>query len=364
MSLTEGIRLPLFKFGRSSSSNYPYVVARIKGKKRLLLKKEQYQKLLNMTLSEIALFMEETMYKKEIDELSLTYRGVDLIEMSLYKNLANSHRQILSFSTGELKKIIALYISKWDVYNIKLILRAAAISIEPKDVINYVVAAGDMDLPLWSDAVKIRDFNTLIEYLLKTDYGGVIGKWKREKGTVDNLPILEDMLDRAYYESRVSMMNDSIEAGKIIKDLFRYEIDMVNLTTMLRLKSENIPYEQYKERFIKYGKDIKMDDIQRLYGMPVRDTLDYVIKIPFYESLKEEAEEYAKEGMLENFIRKLENHYDIAEGKISERYPLSPLPVLNYLHLKWIEINNIRIIARGIERGLSREDISTLLVGV
>ena len=46
----------------------------------------------------------------------------------------------------------------------------------------------------------------------------------------------------------------------------------------------------------------------------------------------------------------------------SHLYPLSIIPIIDYMIHKENEVNNIRIIARGIESGLDKDIINGLLV--
>jgi V/A-type H+-transporting ATPase subunit C len=55
--------------------------------------------------------------------------------------------------------------------------------------------------------------------------------------------------------------------------------------------------------------------------------------------------------------------YHIRQAKkFSHLYPLSVIPVLDYMIHKKMEVDNIRIIARGIESGIDRDTIKGLLV--
>ena len=55
--------------------------------------------------------------------------------------------------------------------------------------------------------------------------------------------------------------------------------------------------------------------------------------------------------------------YEIAQAKkFAHMYPLSVVPVIDYMIHKEIEVNNIRTVARGIESGLDKDIIKGLLV--
>ena len=51
-----------------------------------------------------------------------------------------------------------------------------------------------------------------------------------------------------------------------------------------------------------------------------------------------------------------------ASKNFSHLYPLSVIPVIDFMIHKENEVNNIRIVARGIESGLDKEIIKGLLV--
>ena len=105
------------------SGNYPYVVARVKAKRRNLLPPETYSKFLVMSIPEISRTLGETTYRTEIESLGIKYTGADLIEYTLNLNMANTFKEILGFSKGHLNTMIAHYLSEWDIWNIKAVLR-------------------------------------------------------------------------------------------------------------------------------------------------------------------------------------------------------------------------------------------------
>jgi V/A-type H+-transporting ATPase subunit C len=61
-------------------------------------------------------------------------------------------------------------------------------------------------------------------------------------------------------------------------------------------------------------------------------------------------------------IRALEKDYLIRATKSSYLQPLSILPILDYLIRKKIEVENLRILVRGKEKGLPEQVIREMLV--
>ena len=73
---------------------YPYTYVRTVVMRSLLFKKEDYHKMVKMGFSEIARFLQESNYKKEINALASEYSGADLLELALNKNLCESFKKI------------------------------------------------------------------------------------------------------------------------------------------------------------------------------------------------------------------------------------------------------------------------------
>src|SRR3989338_2280227 len=85
---------------------YPYTYARTAVMKSLLFRESDYHKMLKTGFDEIAKFMQESNYKKEISELAAKHSGADLLESALNKNLANTFKKLIRISPNELGAII------------------------------------------------------------------------------------------------------------------------------------------------------------------------------------------------------------------------------------------------------------------
>ena len=96
-------------------SNYAYVATRARSRRSRLLPSEAYNQLLNLELSEIARYIQDLEYRREIDRYGSKLSGADLIETALVDNLAENIGDFLSFSTGQLREILTIYAEKYSV---------------------------------------------------------------------------------------------------------------------------------------------------------------------------------------------------------------------------------------------------------
>src|SRR5438046_8068101 len=126
------------------SGHYPYVTARVRAKKAALLLPDVYERMLQMEIPQIARVLSEGAYKAEILALATKASGVDLIELATSRNLAAVYTQIIEFSEGELRQMIGWYLDRFDVQNIKTIVRGKLFGASPEEIEDYIVAAGSM----------------------------------------------------------------------------------------------------------------------------------------------------------------------------------------------------------------------------
>ncbi len=108
---------------KSVFAPYIYVCTRMRVRKAKLIPREEYMRMLNMSLPEITRIIQETEYKQEIDELSTVFKGIDLIEVALSWNLAKEYQKILEITPGNLKQFTRSYLRRWDIQNVLTILR-------------------------------------------------------------------------------------------------------------------------------------------------------------------------------------------------------------------------------------------------
>ena len=130
---------------KSVFAPYVYVCTRMRVRKAKLIPREEYMRMLNMSLPEITRIIQETQYKQEIDELSTVFSGIDLIEIALTWNLAKEYQKILEITPGNLKQFTQSYLRRWDIQNILTILRGRMQGEKTGKIKEILVPAGSLD---------------------------------------------------------------------------------------------------------------------------------------------------------------------------------------------------------------------------
>ena len=174
------------------------------------------------------------------------------------------------------------------------------------------------------------------------------------KNTDNGVGEVEDFLDKYYYVRLLSSINPTSRPGRMFQDYVRTEIDAKNLETILKLKAEGVYGEIVMKYMIPGGKEIDKRVATQLANS---ETIAAVVNSEFVKPLVED-----DRVLIRDVVHEMKK-YEIAQAKkFAHMYPLSVVPVIDYMIHKEIEVNNIRTVARGIESGLDKDIIKGLLV--
>jgi V/A-type H+-transporting ATPase subunit C len=344
-------------------SNYPYLCARVKAKKSFLMKKEVFNRMLAMDLAEIGRYLGETQYRNEISSLSTDYSGATLIEIGISQNLAETFSDILSFSQGQSRKLIGEYLHRWDIYNIKTVIRGKLTKASLEDIKEILVPAGSLKLDFVSQMVASTSWDELIDRLRQQKSVKVDEELLRTAISTGKLAPLEDALEKEYFASllRSGEKKDTSEAHFL--DFVKREIDVTNLKALFKLKSEGASGESLSQYFIPGGMEFKLDRLAKMASVAgIKELMDEFRQSTYAELMRPDIEAFESDGDISSILRALDKMLLSTANKFSHLYPLSVLPVIGYLLAKKTEVDNIRIIARGKESGLDPDLMKKLLV--
>lgn len=346
-----------------SKGNYSYVTARVKAKKSLLISKDNYPKLLLMDLNEIGRFLGETQYKVEMTELATRYDGVNLIELGTSKNLARIFTDILKYSKGDLREMLERYLMRWDVWNIKTVLRGKYYGASTEEIQEDIVAAGKFSEDYINLLISMETVEDVLKEL-KSKEGLVIpDEIVAEYTESKTLAPLEDYLDKIYYDEVLACVKCRDKAERLFKQFLQKEVDVTNLMTLLKLKKEGLTPEKPEKYFIEGGEEL---DVKTLVGLSKAESMDQLVselaKYSYYAEVKEALDDFKQTGSLSAVSLAMQRKLLRSSEKFSHIYPMSVLPILDYMLRKKQEVDNIRIIARCKESDLGPDQIKKLLV--
>jgi V/A-type H+-transporting ATPase subunit C len=337
--------------GASTNIKYAYIVARVRAMKGKLIPKEMYPKFLNMDIPEITRFIGESEYKADVDELGKKYRGLDLIEHALNQNLALTYRKLIDVSQNEANRLIIEYLRSWDIWNIKTILRGKFSGASEEEILEDVVSGGQLRYRDLSDIVKIGTMEGVIAAFAKTPYYPALENYKGDLAQIENA------LDRLYYSNLIEAVTTT--GNNLFLKFLKTEIDLKNLKMLFRMKRAEMERDDIIKLLIPGGMELKDSDLSRLAALPVSEFVRVLEEYSYWDAISDISSELTS---LINIETRLDKYGLLYASRISHYYPLSILPILDYIVSKKLEVDNIRIIVRGKETNLPEDIIRSHLV--
>jgi V/A-type H+-transporting ATPase subunit C len=316
-----------------------------------------------MGTGEIARFMEETEYETEMNALGSRYDGVDLVEYALNRNLAKHFDDLLRWSEGALYDYIARYLRKFDVWNVKTVIRGLYSDADRSEVEDDLIRAGEFSDRRIEDLLNAGSIEEVVEQLDDTIFGESLAEAFDVYEESGVLVPLENALDRAFYETLLSGLPDNPEVDSptgLYVEFLETEVDFRNLRNALRLARSGADIDP-SEYFIEGGQLFDAQEVAQL-STNLDQLVGAVRESKYGGDLEQALSALEEADNLIDFERALDAALLEYADRLSNRYPLSVCPVLSYVLKKEREVDNIRAIARGREAGLGPDEIEQELV--
>jgi len=343
------------------SSNYEYVTARVRSRRSKLFDDDDYRKLVRMGTGEIARFMEESEYEAEMNRLGSRHSGVDLIEFALNENLADHFDDLLRWANGTLYDYVARYLRKFDVWNVKTVLRGIYSNADRDTVEADLIDAGEFSDRQLEDLLDVGTVEEVVAALDRTLFGDPLEAALEDYEETGLLVPLENALDRTFYEYLVSGLPDEPDrATSLYIEFLEAEIDFRNLRNALRLARSGADMDP-SEYYIEGGRLFDEQELRQL-ATDEAQLVDHIRESIYGDDLNEALGVLEEAASLIEFEHALDAALLEYADALSNRYPLSVCPILSFILAKEREVDNIRAIARGREAGLEPEEIEEELV--
>jgi V/A-type H+-transporting ATPase subunit C len=330
--------------------DWGYINARIRGMKSRLLDKRALDNLvLQPDLESLIADLEKTAYKPDIIEAKVQYSGVLCIEYALRKNFVRTFRNILKFAREEeAERYITIFLHRWDVQNIKTILRGKNIHITNEEILDCLVPAGELDEATVIELVRQPDVRAVIDMLATWQivYAKPLTEEYPAFAESGDLALLECALDEYYYENALEQVKRPSYNNGLIRNILSSEIDVVNIRTILRMIRDHIDPGEAKKFLISGGKEFDQRQIDHLLTLhSIEEVVEQLKKTPyrFLANVPPSALRTQKISVIEKQLEKYLVHQGVSAFMGD---PLSVASVIGYFWAKYNEITNIRIISR------------------
>ncbi len=338
----------------------PYVFARISAMKSLLLQKEEYDKILKMDPSEIVKFLQEGVYKDEINSLAIKYSGIKLVENTLNKHLERVFLKLKRISDSETNYLMEQYLRRYDFWNLKTLIRAKQARVVEDDVFDLFLPVGTLSS---GDLRRLYSLNSIKEIIASSgiikpsEFREAIDKYEMN----NDLSELENMLDFHYFKDSAAFAMQIPIQGKLFKDFFKYEFDIYNLNLILKKIFFKLDKEYVRRFFIYRNKELTRETLKSLVEKENFGSFLTELNKTGYGKLLSEINENTTDPILR--IEVIFNEFLLKKSLLLfHKIPLTINIVIGYIFAKEIEVKNLRTIIKSKKLEYKEDYVKKLIV--
>ena len=345
-----------------------YINARMRGMKSRLLDHHTLDNLiLQPDLDSLISELEKTAYSEDLVEARGRYTGMPCIEHALRNNFVRTFRKVLDFSREkEAEQYISIFLHRWDVQNIKTVLRGKNIHVTNEEILDCLVPAGELDEATLTELVRQPDPKAVIDLLAtwRIPFAAPLTTAFPECAKSGDLGMLECALDRYYYDDALLAVKARSPNNAMIRNILSLEIDIVNIKTALRMIRDRVEPEEAGKFLLNGGKELDAKKLDRLLALHTIEDALAMLATTQYRFLAGTPEAALRAQKISILEKQLER-YLVQQGVRSFLGdPLSVASLIGYFWAKYNEITNIRVIARCKTADFSVENLREELVYV
>lgn len=221
-------------------SDYNYLNARIKSLKNKLLPRGRFEELLGLKeFEEVKRFFLEGPYGTSVGESLAQHPGDEGLMLGLSRHIHKTFQDILEWSGEEPRRLLDIYLRRYDLHNIKALLRGKNGKLPSEKILETLIPVGTFgmeELKELSRQPTLRD-----TFVLLSNWHDALKRVLRRSASLKEEPValrgVESELDHYYYEGIfASLSEEKGEDAALVKRVFQMEVDMANVLSSLRLK--------------------------------------------------------------------------------------------------------------------------------
>jgi V/A-type H+-transporting ATPase subunit C len=340
-------------------SDYDYGNARLRVMKSRLLSRKGLEGLANSgSLNGLIAALSQTAYRSSIEAALSLVGGKECVDLALRKDLAETLDRILGFYTGDTRETVAIVLQRYDILNLKAILRGLSRNAPPNQISLTLVPVGKLRLELLEELAGASEPRAAIDLLasMNSPFAQPFLELRAKAPGADTAQ-MEIALEQWNFDQARKFLESTSQGDGALAFALKTEADLENFLTIFRFA------QAPEERKFLHGW-LGTDDLSRLLVGPghvpfekflragSEDTVDTAVDQftgTLYEpSLQAGMKAYAQSGRLSDLERQLQRFH---KGWLANQIAKDPLGIgvlLGYLALKENEVSNIRWIAHGI----------------
>ena len=354
-------------------NGYDYGNARIRARRSRMLTLNDYSDLLSVeTIERLLGALADTVYGSDLQAAMLRFSGLRCLDEAVRSHLARHLRMLETFFDGPERSRLELLLHRWDLRNLRTILRGRVRLEGSEQIVRLLVPAGTIDEAALIELASQPSLRATVELMMAWNLptagtaGRMMAAWPEFEATNDP-SVFEGTLNRAYADH----LHSSLSGGPRdeLARILRLEIDQTNLVTALRLRSARLEAEpgwdvgDPSAHYLSAGR-IPVDSLEsvRLAETP-GDAARLLQDAPLLPTWTAAVAEWAVNDDLLRLSASLEAAMaQEAVGLFAKGDPLGIAIPVAFAWAKESEARNLRLIGRGVVHAIPPDVVEQELI--
>jgi V/A-type H+-transporting ATPase subunit C len=347
----------------SEEQLYSNVLVKVGVERSHLLSKATLKRLLECkSLEELASELKETVYGKKLAQITFPYTS-KIFERVFQEILIEVTTKIAQNSPETVAPFIKTYLLKFELENIKTILRAASVGLTYDEITQKLYLPVEVFIKKQDIILKAAmaiHVKSVVDILKNTVYGPLLVAGLKKYEETGSTKFFDILLDRMFYEQFGEKFKDLPKREQ--ENAFFYvsrEIDKFNILTILRAKILGHNSDWIRLAISRDFYNVTEQIIEALLLVDNFESALGIIKQSYYKNFFVETETPEESiSAAEKAFRK--DLFEHAKRTVVGN-PFNVGTPIAFLIRKRIELENLTAISLGIEYNWKKEEISHFL---
>lgn len=341
-----------------------HMSARVRGMMSELFTHQQLEEMLDQgDVGQLAQVLVDSPYKKEMAEALTERGGADAIELGVSRNLVETYRRLLRSAQGDLRGPVRLFLMRWDLVGVKALLRNRHRGLNAEAGVETLIPGPMLTVALMNDFAGRSTMEDLISALASWNpmLCGPLAASADSYHGEGGLQVLEDALDQGYFVTNARKLSGATDANSLmLRRVLKMEIDKINLRMILQHRQMGGESAFPHDRLLPAG-HLGASVLESMAAS--RDAADAMEQLggTRYAELAERLAAFIQTNRYAPIDRMMELLMIQFLGRMSREHIMTIAILMYYSWLKYNEVVNLRMIARGearhLPRGRVREEV-------
>lgn len=343
-------------------SEYDYGNARLRAMKSRLLNADQLAALaeahsIDLFISQLS----KTPYQRAVEIAIIRAVGFERITVMLRYHLVETVTKIQRFYSGTAQELLAILLTRYDIHNLKAILRGLSQFVPPNQIMATLLPIGELTPNILTQLAQAEKPSAVVDMLASMRFviaHPLIGL--RSQSLNASVADMELCLERWHFLYATETLLRLRQYDSALTAALKLEADVINLLVTLRFIHFSPTQQMVESLYVKAG-HLSHPLLVQAAHTTMQEAITVLRSTPYGGVLTESWNRYHKTKLLSEFERGLHRYRTRALAQNIARDPLGIGVPLGYWALKDNEIRNLRAIAWGIHLGHTPDAIKQSL---